>query len=72
MTTQADANAPSSGKLPDLESMFFDAEVAMEGEVVCRDLACTIAQEEIYYLQDIAELLLFLLLPKVNLLFSQA
>ncbi len=35
----------------DLESLFFDAEVAMEGSVVCRDLVSTIHQEEIEYLQ---------------------
>lgn len=83
----------SSGKVSqDLESLFFDAEVAMEDGQVCRDLVCTIHQEEINYLQvrtkllasqpvtcclptsyvhfllfrsqDVAELLLFLLLPK--------
>ncbi len=35
----------------DLESLFFDAEVAMEDGQVCRDLVCTIHQEEINYLQ---------------------
>lgn len=47
------------------ESLFFDAEVAMEGNV-CRDLASSIQQEELIYLQQIAELLLFLLMPKVS------
>lgn len=56
----------SSKPLADLEALFFDAEVTMEGAVVCRDLPCTIAQEEINYLQDVADLLLFLLLPKVR------
>ena len=49
------------------ETLFFDAEVAMEG-TVCRDLASSIQQEELVYLQQIAELILFLLLPKVSLL----
>ncbi len=35
----------------DLESLFFDAEVAMEEGQVCRDLVCTIHQDEINYLQ---------------------
>ena len=39
----------------------------MEG-TVCRDLASSIQQEELVYLQQIAELILFLLLPKVSLL----
>lgn len=51
------------GKIVDLEGLFFDAEVAMEGNV-CRDLASSIQQEELNYLQQLAELLLFLLLPK--------
>eukprot|EP00096_Caligus_rogercresseyi_P016194 TRINITY_DN8769_c0_g1_i1.p1 TRINITY_DN8769_c0_g1~~TRINITY_DN8769_c0_g1_i1.p1 ORF type:complete len:301 (-),score=54.84 TRINITY_DN8769_c0_g1_i1:37-939(-) len=49
-------------KLPDLESFFFDSEAMMEGNI-CRDLVCTIHQEENAFLQDIAELMLFLLLP---------
>ncbi len=56
-------NKPSTSS-NDLESLFFDAEVAMEDGQVCRDLVCTIHQEEVDYLQDVAELLLFLLLPK--------
>jgi hypothetical protein len=50
------------------ESLFFDAEVAMEGNV-CRDLASSIQQEELIYLQQVAELLLFLLMPKVGFSF---
>ena len=49
------------GKIVDLESLFFDAEVAMETDL-CRDLASSIQQEELNYLQSIAEILLFLLL----------
>ena len=47
----------------DLESLFFDAEVAMETNL-CRDLASSIQQEELNYLQSIAEILLFLLLKE--------
>ncbi|CAB4057842.1 SNX13 [Lepeophtheirus salmonis] len=55
-----------NNKLPDLETIFFDAEATMEGNI-CRDLVCTIHQEENYFLQDIAELVLFLLLPPEDL-----
>jgi hypothetical protein len=37
--------------VPDLESLFFDCEVAMEDGQVCRDLVCTIHQEEVDFLQ---------------------
>lgn len=47
----------------DLESLFFDAEVEMEGRV-CRDLVCTEASSELRYLQDLTDLLLYLLLPQ--------
>ncbi len=55
----------SGAKQADLESFFFDAEVTKEEHAFCRDLVCTVHQEEIRYLEDIAELLLFLVLPKV-------
>ena len=48
-----------TGKLVDLESLFFDAEVAMETNL-CRDLASSTQQEELSYLQSISEILLFL------------
>jgi len=54
-----------SGKLVELESLFFDAEVAMEGNV-CRDLVSTIQQEEHNYLQNVSEILLFLLMPEID------
>jgi len=54
----------TSSSVPELEALFFDAEVAMENALVCRDLVCTIHQEEIEFLQSISELLLCLLLPK--------
>ena len=51
------------GKTVDLESLFFDAEVAMETNL-SRDLASSIQQEELNYLQNVAEILLFLLLKE--------
>ncbi|KAL5007185.1 hypothetical protein ScPMuIL_015991 [Solemya velum] len=45
-----------------LESLFFDTEVAMENNM-CRDLVCTSIEHERQYLQDLSEVLLFLLLP---------
>ena len=56
----------AEAKMPaDLETLFFDAEVAMEGKV-CRDLVSTIQQEEHSYLQNLAEILLFLLMPEMD------
>ena len=57
-------NKEDSKPQNDLESTFFEAEINMEGDI-CRDLVSTICQEEISYLQDVSDLLLFLLLPKV-------
>ena len=58
------ASSPKEdGKIVDLESLFFDAEVAMETNL-CRDLASSIQQEELDYLQRISEILLFLLLKE--------
>ncbi|KAJ9575635.1 hypothetical protein L9F63_007496, partial [Diploptera punctata] len=48
---------------PDLESIFFDLEVTMEDNLLCRDLVCTEKDSERQYLQDMSEVLLFLLLP---------
>merc|ERR1712029_600846 len=47
----------------DLDGLFFDAEVAMEDNKICRDLVSTIQQEEHNYLQNVSEILLFLLMP---------
>ena len=55
------------GGAPDLESAFFDAELAAEESTsasVCRDLVSTVLEDEIRYLQDVADIVLFLLLPK--------
>ena len=56
----------NGGKIVDLKSLFFDAEVAMETNL-CRDLASSIQQEELDYLQRIYEILLFLLLNTIKL-----
>ena len=53
----------NSSKASELESAFFDCEVEDGG--VCRDLVSTTHQDEVSYLQDVTELLLFLLLPQV-------
>ena len=47
----------------DLESIFFDFEVEMEGEV-CRDQVCLDDDVETQYLQELCEMLLYLILPK--------
>ncbi|XP_033608688.1 sorting nexin-13 isoform X2 [Cryptotermes secundus] len=58
-------NNPSSGVKPpvDLETLFFDLEVTMEDNLLCHDLVCTEKDSERQYLQDVSEVLLFLLLP---------
>ena len=61
---QHDSDGGGGGKIPDVESMFFDAEVAMVSS--CRDLVSSIHQEELNYLQNVAEILLYLLLPEVD------
>lgn len=43
-------------------SIFFDLEVEMERDI-CHDLVCTVSDIEREYLQDLSEVLLFLLLP---------
>ncbi|GFG33269.1 hypothetical protein Cfor_05621, partial [Coptotermes formosanus] len=58
-------NNVSSGAKPvvDLEMLFFDLEVTMEDNLLCRDLVCTQKDSERQYLKDVSEVLLFLLLP---------
>ncbi|KAL8566062.1 hypothetical protein ACOMHN_012847 [Nucella lapillus] len=46
-----------------LEEAFFDTEVEMEDHM-CRDLVCNTPEQERQYLQDLSEVLLYLLLPK--------
>ena len=47
----------------DLETIFFDFEVEMEGEI-CRDQVCLNTEEETQYFQELCEMLLYLILPK--------
>lgn len=47
-----------------LEKIFFDLEVQMENNLICRDLVCTNEEQELNFLGEIAEILLYLLLPK--------
>ncbi|KAH9524850.1 sorting nexin 13 [Bulinus truncatus] len=53
----------SEDKAEALESAFFDMEVEMENNM-CRDFVCLDPQAERQYLQDLSEVLLYLLLPK--------
>lgn len=47
-----------------LEKIFFDLEVQMENNLICRDLVCTDETQELAFLGEISEILLYLLLPK--------
>ncbi|XP_031789640.1 sorting nexin-13 isoform X1 [Nasonia vitripennis] len=47
-----------------LEKIFFDLEVQMENNLICRDLVCTDKTQELAFLGEISEILLYLLLPK--------
>jgi len=47
----------------DLETIFFDFEVEMEGEV-CRDQVCFDQEGETQYFQELCEMLLYLILPR--------
>lgn len=49
-----------------LEKIFFDLEVQMEKNLICRDLVCTDEAKELAFLEEISEVLLFLLLPKAD------
>ncbi|XP_049843380.1 sorting nexin-13-like isoform X2 [Schistocerca gregaria] len=48
---------------PELEPLFFDLEVTMEGGDLCRDLVCTDPEYEKQFLRDLSEVVMFLLLP---------
>ncbi|XP_078321983.1 sorting nexin-13-like isoform X2 [Crassostrea virginica] len=58
------ANVPPTDELykEQVQSAFFDLEVAMEKDK-CRDLVCLNPEAEKQYLQNLSEVLLFLLLP---------
>ena len=47
-----------------LEKIFFDLEVQMENNLICRDLVCTNSAQELDFLGEISEILLYLVLPK--------
>ncbi|XP_012150516.1 sorting nexin-13 isoform X3 [Megachile rotundata] len=47
-----------------LEKIFFDLEVQMENNMICRDLVCTNTTQELEFLGEISEILLYLVLPK--------
>ncbi|XP_066586117.1 sorting nexin-13-like [Prorops nasuta] len=49
-----------------LEKIFFDLEVQMENNLICRDLVCTNDTQEMEFLGEISEILLYLLLPKAD------
>ena len=59
-------NAPlreGEARPADLETIFFNYEVEMEGDI-CRDNVCLSAEGETLYFQELCELLLYLVLPK--------
>ncbi|KOC61655.1 Sorting nexin-13 [Habropoda laboriosa] len=47
-----------------LEKIFFDLEMQMENNLICRDLVCTNSNQELEFLGEISEILLYLVLPK--------
>lgn len=49
-----------------LEKIFFDLEVQMENNLICRDLVCTNMEQELAFLGEISEILLYLLLPNAD------
>lgn len=49
-----------------LEKIFFDLEVQMENNLICRDLVCTNSIQELEFLGEISEILLYLVLPKAD------
>ncbi|XP_063987704.1 sorting nexin-13-like [Diachasmimorpha longicaudata] len=50
----------------DLENIFFDLEVQMENSLISRDLVCTNEEQELTFLRELSEILLYLLLPKTD------
>ncbi|XP_029054590.1 sorting nexin-13-like isoform X1 [Osmia bicornis bicornis] len=47
-----------------LEKIFFDLEVQMENNLISRDTVCTNSTQELEFLGEISEILLYLVLPK--------
>ncbi|XP_011306364.1 sorting nexin-13 isoform X2 [Fopius arisanus] len=50
----------------DLENIFFDLEVQMENNLISRDLVCTNEEQELSFLRELSEILLYLVLPKTD------
>lgn len=65
-TLEDQSSSGENCKQVDLESLFFDAEVSMEGTVTCRDQVSSSQPDELLYLQNVAETLLFMLLPECD------
>ncbi|CAG2059563.1 unnamed protein product [Timema podura] len=63
--TGSSSSGSSAGKQApvELESVFFDLEVTMEDNLLCRDLVCTEMDNGRQYMQDLGEILMYLLLP---------
>lgn len=49
-----------------LEKIFFDLEVQMENNLICRDLVSMDKAQELAFLGEMSEILLYLLLPKAD------
>ncbi|XP_011499645.1 PREDICTED: sorting nexin-13-like [Ceratosolen solmsi marchali] len=56
--------AKNEHEIESLEKVFFDLEVQMENNLICRDLVCTDKAQELAFLGEISEIILYLLLPK--------
>lgn len=56
-------NGDCDTSMLDLESVFFDLELAMEKHLLCRDLICMDKEQEKLFLQTLVDVLLLLLLP---------
>ncbi|XP_043498083.1 sorting nexin-13-like isoform X2 [Polistes fuscatus] len=54
----------NQGEEESLEKIFFDLEVQMENNLICRDIVCTNKSQEKELLCEISEDLLYLILPK--------
>ncbi|XP_057319343.1 sorting nexin-13-like isoform X2 [Microplitis mediator] len=63
LTEPIDSNSVENDE-ESLEKIFFNLEVQMENNLICRDLVCTNDEQELAFLGEISEILLYLLLPK--------
>ncbi|XP_074109912.1 sorting nexin-13 [Cotesia typhae] len=64
LTEPIDSSSVEENDEEMLEKVFFDLEVQMENNLICRDLVCTNDEQELAFLGEISEILLYLLLPK--------